>query len=78
MDKSIFIIIVAILGVILLIAVFDGLKSSITAGTVAVGCNIACSSNADCDDENNCTNDVCMYPGSCEALCYHSLIESCK
>ena len=78
MDKQIFIIISAVMGLILLVVLMNGLRGAITTGTVMLGCDVGCFSNADCDDENNCTNDVCMYPNSCEALCYHSLLDSCK
>jgi len=67
-----------VFGLLLLIVLLNGLKNAMTTGGVVIGCEVSCSTNADCDDENNCTNDVCMYPKSCESICYHSLRDDCR
>jgi len=77
MAKLTSIFISVVLGLLLLAVLLNGLKNVVTTGGVVIGCDISCSNNADCDDENNCTDDVCMYPKSCESICYHSLLDSC-
>ncbi|MEM3555212.1 MAG: hypothetical protein QXF56_00600 [Candidatus Micrarchaeia archaeon] len=37
----------------------------------------ACSSDADCNDKNPCTTDVCKNPGTPTASCVHTIITAC-
>ena len=39
--------------------------------------NIECSSDSDCDDNDDCTSDVCSYPGTCTASCSNTAITPC-
>jgi hypothetical protein len=38
-------------------------------------CEPVCSSDADCDDANECTQDICNNPGSCTALCTSAFLQ---
>ncbi len=78
MAKTIFIVVTVLISIIIFVSLLSILKDAMTTGMSVVGCEISCSDNADCDDENSCTNDVCMYPNSCEAMCVHSLVDSCR
>ncbi|MBD3249213.1 hypothetical protein GF336_04150 [Candidatus Woesearchaeota archaeon] len=54
----------------------NNFESEITGAAIAPVCE--CSEDADCDDDDRCTEDICLYPESCEAsLCVHDKIESC-
>ncbi len=54
----------------------NNLESEITGAAIAPVCE--CSEDADCDDNDPCTEDICLYPGSCEAsTCVHTNIEDC-
>ncbi len=65
-------VLVLVIGVVLI----NSVKDIITGATI--GCEeVECKNNADCDDENDCTDDACMYPKSCESLCYHSIRKEC-
>ena len=37
-----------------------------------------CVENADCEDNNSCTEDICLYAGSLSANCVHKQIENCR
>ena len=37
----------------------------------AVKCDVECSSDADCDDNNELTRDVCLYPKDCSSKCFN-------
>jgi len=37
----------------------------------------ACTTNAQCDDSNSCTKDICNNPGTCNAECTHTPITPC-
>ncbi|MBD3310274.1 hypothetical protein GF351_03585 [Candidatus Woesearchaeota archaeon] len=59
-----------------------GFRGGITGMTsMEIGsCNaseIICSANQNCDDQNRCTRDICIYPGTCKSYCYHELIKGC-
>jgi len=55
----------------------NNLEGAITGAVVAPVCD--CTVDADCDDGNDCTVDVCLYADDCEAsLCVNRAIENCK
>ncbi len=60
------------------IAVFiNNLEGAITGAVVAPVCE--CSEDADCDDGDACTRDLCLYPDNCEAsLCVNKRLENCN
>ena len=38
-----------------------------------------CESDIECDDNNPCTEDICLYPESCAASnCINKIIENCN
>lgn len=68
------------IGVVLVIMVsvgiFIGSMESGPTGAVAKECE--CSNNLDCDDNNPCTEDICLYPETCAAAtCINKMIEGC-
>lgn len=46
-----------------------GVDSNTSASVSFSYCNIACSSDAACDDSNSLTTDTCSSPGTCSASC---------
>ena len=76
MGKAILIMIMVVFFIIF-VALLSKLEG-VTTGSTVLNCEVSCSSNIDCDDENECTKDNCMYPNSCESICYHSLIDNCR
>jgi hypothetical protein len=66
-----------ILTFMLAVAIFiNNLEGSITGAVVKPACK--CHSNSDCNDNNQCTEDICLYPDSCDAsLCVNKKIENC-
>jgi hypothetical protein len=54
----------------------NNLEGTITGAVIVPVCE--CSSDADCDDGNSCTEDICLYADDCEAsLCINKEIENC-
>ncbi len=54
----------------------NNLEGTITGAVVSPACD--CVEDADCDDNNKCTIDICLYPEECEAsLCINKEIENC-
>lgn len=69
---------IAVIGLFMVtVAVFiNNLEGAITGAVVKPACE--CSEDADCDDGNSCTEDICLYPENCEAsLCVSKQIENC-
>ncbi|MBD3355293.1 hypothetical protein GF361_04895 [Candidatus Woesearchaeota archaeon] len=55
----------------------NNLEGTITGSIVVPVCE--CGEDADCDDGDKCTGDICLYADDCEAsLCIHNEIENCK
>ena len=55
----------------------NNLEGSITGAVVAPQCK--CSVDLDCEDDNSCTEDVCLYGDDCVAsLCVNKKIENCN
>lgn len=55
----------------------NNIDNKITGATVSEDC--ACSVDADCNDNNICTDDYCLYPDNCKAsLCLNKPIENCN
>ena len=55
----------------------NNLEGSITGAVVVPAC--ACSADADCNDGNSCTADICLYADECEAaLCVNKQIAGCS
>ena len=69
--------IAVLVGLMVTVGVFiNNLEGAITGAVVAPVCD--CVEDADCDDGNECTVDICLYPDDCEAsLCVNKEIESC-
>ncbi len=61
------IMIVLLIGVIGIIGFMMGGNSGVTSAIVAD--TIACYENKDCDDRITQTRDICMNPGTINALC---------
>ncbi|MEE9525760.1 MAG: hypothetical protein V3V78_04105 [Candidatus Woesearchaeota archaeon] len=54
----------------------NNLEGTITGSVVVPTCE--CSEDADCDDSNSCTEDICLYPENCEAaICVNNQINDC-
>ncbi|HOC92579.1 MAG TPA: hypothetical protein PKH33_09445 [bacterium] len=51
------------------LTVNDGNGGIVSAQTTATVCNIFCGTNADCDDSDPLTSDVCENPNTCSAEC---------
>ena len=67
-----------LVGFMLTVAVFiNNLDESITGAVVAPVCE--CSVDSDCDDSDQCTEDLCLYADNCEAaLCVNKEIVGCQ
>ena len=68
------------IGVVLVIMVsvgiFIGSMDSKVTGAVTKECE--CSSDFDCNDNNPCTEDICLYPETCNAAkCINKIKENC-
>ncbi len=66
-----------IIGIMSTIAVFiNNLESEITGAVIRPQCK--CTANPDCDDNNPCTQDICLYADNCEAaVCVNKQITGC-
>lgn len=54
----------------------NDLHNTITASVIGPQCK--CVEDSDCDDNNQCTEDICLYKETCEAaVCINRLIEDC-
>jgi hypothetical protein len=64
--------------IMLAIAFFiNNMQGQITGAVVQEEC--ACASDADCTDNNQCTQDLCLYKDVCKAaLCVHKPIDGCR
>jgi hypothetical protein len=67
-----------LVGLMIVVAVaINNIEGSITGAVVKPACD--CNEDSDCDDSNECTEDVCLYPESCDAaLCVNKNIENCE
>lgn len=55
----------------------NNLNGTITGAVVGKQCR--CAENIDCDDNNLCTEDMCLYKEDCEAaVCVNKEILNCK
>ena len=69
---SILMVVMVIVGVLI-----NMINGTITGATVYPVCK--CSSDADCDDDNECTEDICLYADDCiSSVCINKKIEGCK
>lgn len=68
----------AILVFMISIAFFiNQMDINITGAVIGPVCE--CASDIDCDDNDPCTEDICVYPESCAAsICSHKEIEGCN
>lgn len=66
-----------LLGFMIAIAVFiNNMEGRITGAVIKPACK--CSSDSDCNDNNQCTEDTCLYPDVCTAsICVNKKIENC-
>ena len=69
--------IVIIVGFMLLVAIaIINIEGNITGAVIKPVCE--CTQDADCDDSDQCTEDLCLYSESCEAsLCVNKEIKDC-
>jgi hypothetical protein len=61
----------------------DGGQGTITSGAVVSipkqdTCNQQCTVDTECNDNNACTNDICLNSGTCKAACFQEIISICK
>jgi len=57
--------------------VINNLESEITGAVVKPICD--CLEDYDCDDNDPCTEDICLYADSCEAaICVNNRIPGCN
>jgi hypothetical protein len=57
--------------------VINNLEGEITGAVIKPQCK--CADNADCNDDNPCTEDICLYADNCEAaVCINSRKPGCK
>lgn len=74
--KSIITISVVVLFMIFIAVMINNLNGEITGA--AIGAQCKCAQDSDCNDNNQCTKDVCLYPEKCStASCAHEVIEGC-
>ena len=75
--KSILTLIVLI-GIMAAVAVvINNLEGEITGAIIKPQCK--CMDNADCNDDNPCTEDMCLYADNCKAaVCVNNRIPNCK
>lgn len=70
--------IAAILGFMVVVAVLINSMQGQITGAATADANCKCTSSADCNDSNPCTEDICLYPENCGAsLCVNKNIEGC-
>jgi len=71
-------VIVIMVGLMIGIGYFvNNLNNTITGAVVGRQCR--CAENLDCDDDNLCTEDVCLYKENCEAsVCVNKEIFGCE
>lgn len=69
--------VVILVGFMAAVAVFiNNLESEITGAIIKPVCK--CTTNSDCDDNDPCTEDICLYADNCEAaICVNKLIPNC-
>ena len=66
-----------LLGLMTIIAIsVNNLEGGITGAVIQPICD--CTENSECNDNNPCTEDFCLYQDTCEAaLCVNKQIENC-
>lgn len=75
--KSVLTISVLLLFMITTAVFINNLEGTITGSVVQGSC--ACTSASDCNDDNVCTKDYCLYADNCAAaLCVNQKIEGCN
>lgn len=66
--KSIITVSVLVLFMVITAIFINNLEGAVTGAVVTPACK--CDENADCNDNNPSTEDICLYPEDCEAsLC---------
>ena len=67
------------ISLIVVIMISVGIVININAGITGTTVKKSrCVENIDCDDNNVCTEDICLYADSPSANCVHKQIENCK
>jgi len=75
--KSIITIAVIIVFMVIIGVFINDLDNKITGAVIKPVCE--CTDDLDCDDNNPCTEDICLYPEDCKAsICIHKEIKDCK
>ena len=69
--------VVILIGFMATVAVFiNNLESEVTGAVIKPQCK--CIIDSDCNDNNPCTNDICLYADNCEAaVCVNKQIPGC-
>lgn len=68
--KTIFVIAILLLFTITAALIIGTAQNSITGAVTGIRCE--CKTDADCNDNNPITTDVCLYSDSCiDAICIH-------
>ncbi|MBW2981843.1 hypothetical protein KY343_03080 [Candidatus Woesearchaeota archaeon] len=75
--KSILVIVILV-GFMAIVAVLvNNLEGEITGAVIKPQCR--CIDNSDCDDNNPCTEDICLYADNCKAaVCINDLKSNCQ
>ncbi len=70
--------VIVLIGFMSIIAVFiNDLDLNITGSVVRTQCK--CADDIECNDNNLCTEDICLYKESCgAAVCVNTKIPSCQ
>lgn len=75
--KSVLTIAVLVGFMVVVAVVINNIEGRITGAAIKPICE--CSANADCDDGDTCTEDICLYQDDCAAsTCVHKSIEGCE
>ncbi len=75
--KSILTIAVLIVFMVVIAVFINNLEGEITGAVVKPQCK--CMDDVDCNDNDPCTEDICLYKESCEAaVCVNTKIADCE
>ena len=75
--KSILTLLVIVIFMVVIAVFVNNLEGTITGTTVKPVCK--CTEDNDCNDNNPCTEDICLYADDCLAsLCINKKISGCE
>jgi len=75
--KSIIFILAIIMLMFAAAFLINGFNSKITGAAVVSPCSLGCVVDEDCDDNNNCTEDICTTINGCNTVCKNDRITDC-